>query len=188
MKRSLRSVGLLMLVLASSCRTVPTAEYPCAKVVTTVDDFGKTTRGQMFLSFGGGSGVGLGVENGRPVLRAIFMMSAASQASVPKGALAKVALGDGTFLDLKSAKESPGLRGGNQYGLWTRWVVDFALSDAQLNMMKKASFRALKSEVAGMEAIVKDDDATAGMQFVAQCLGPDVTPLTDASPGNPFEL
>jgi hypothetical protein len=164
--------GCVVAVVLCGCAAIPTAEDPCSGVQTYTDDFGKTTRGLILYFDNAFRASGLLVEEGRHVMRALFVLNGVSDTAIPAGTPAKVALVDGTVMELSTAKISTPVAGANPGNVFTQWAVDFELTSDQLDKLKNSALKAIQIQIASLELLVRLDERNGNaMRYLAQCLG-----------------
>jgi hypothetical protein len=176
----------LVAVLATGCATLPSASEPCAGVTSYKDDFGKSTRGLLVYFDNGFRASGLLTEQGRMILRALFAINGVTDVTIPAGTPAQIALADGTVLDLVTAKASTAVAGANSMAVFTQWAVDFAVTKDQAARLSSSPLKAIKLQLGSDELLVRlSEDKGGAMQYLAQCLAPDIREQTPAAVSAP---
>ena len=77
-------------------------------------------------------------------LQMMFVQRGAMDTRAPVGTPGKVALADGTVLELVSGKESIPVANANENGVFTQWIVEFPLADINAAEAASASGSVIK--------------------------------------------
>ena len=128
---------------------------PCKGVRSAKDAFGVESRGSIvYVGIGGYIAVGVLQVGPDKHLQMMFVQRGAMDTRAPVGTPGKVALADGTVLELVSGKESIPVANANENGVFTQWIVEFPLAADTLAKLAASPLTAVSSSVGGQ-----------GMQF-----------------------
>jgi len=125
---------------------------PCKGIKSAKDAFGVESRGSVvYVGIGGYIAVVVRQVGPDKHLQMMFVQRGAMDTRVPVGTPGKVALADGTVLELVSGKESIPVANANENGVFTQWIVEFPLAADALAKLAASPLTAVSSSVGGQE-------------------------------------
>lgn len=169
--------GLISALLASGI-AVAKEKDPCKGIAGGTDAFGVTTHGgAAYADPGRYNAVIVSHLGAERLLGMRFTNPGVIYVPLPAGTPGKVALRDGSVLELASAKATEPVSNRNSAAVFTQWVIDFPLTSEQLEQLVSVPITAVQSQI-GEQVVQFQLPAKAGqeLQAVAVCVASQTDP------------
>ena len=169
-----RFLALSSLILIVFCTPEPYVKGqtdPCRKIDIKKDPFGKEMRSKAIFQGMGYLGVGIYQLDGKNYLQMLFTMGGFVNAICPTGTPGKVALVDGTIIEMTSCKDSGPIKRANSQTIYTQWVIDFEIDNPTLAQLSNSPIKAVQSMVNNqpLQLEISESDGYT-LQEAADCL------------------
>jgi hypothetical protein len=139
----------LLLCAATAVSAKRKPKDPCEILDVNKDAFGTITRSNTETFNWGRNAIGIVEVEGKVTFQVRVMSGGVFETVCPAGSKGKIALQNGTILEIATKKDAAPIKNVNQSGAYTQWIQEFDINPALLEKLASSPMKAIKVAVNG---------------------------------------